>query len=88
MTRVIDVFVDAGLLAHDTGQLPEALELLAIRLDLAGHGDLLGQLTRTCFTAHVDDGICPACGHELKAPPGDPHPKPPPPPPPPPPTER
>lgn len=90
MTRVTDVFVDAGLLAHDTGQLPEALELLAVRLDMAGAGELLAQLTRSCFDRHGDDGICPACGHDLKAPPGDPHPRPTPPPtpPPPPPTER
>lgn len=74
MTRVTDVFVDAGMLAHDTGQLPAALEELAIRLDLAGAGELLTAITdRTCWG--VGDQ-CPHCGTDMKAPP-NPHPKPP-----------
>ncbi len=51
MTRIVDVFVAAGLLAHDTGQLPAALEELAIRLDLAGAGDLLTAITDQCQCA-------------------------------------
>ena len=83
MTRVTDLFVDAGMLAHDTGQLPAALEELAIRLDLAGAGDLLSLITdRTCWAPHAD--VCPRCGHDLKRDP-QPHPRPPKPPPPPPP---
>lgn len=82
MTRVTDVFVDAGMLAHETGQLPEALELLAVRLDMAGAGEMLAQITSSCFDRHGDDGVCPTCGH--KTPPGDPHPRPTPPPTPPP----
>lgn len=83
MTRVADLFVEAGVLAHETGDLPDALELLAIRLDLAGAGELLATLTRTCWQPEHELDTCPSCGAELKGTP-NPHRPPPPPPPPPP----
>jgi hypothetical protein len=81
--HAVDLFVAAGLIARDADVLPDALAELAVRLDLAGAGPLLDELTRSCFGQVDDSGQCPLCGH--KKPPGDPHPKPPPPPPPPPP---
>lgn len=81
MTRITDLFVEAGELAHDTGELPAALEELAVRLDIKGAGDLLALITdRTCWAPH--DDVCPRCGYDAKRDP-QPHPKPPPPPPPP-----
>ncbi len=77
-----DVFVAAGLVAHDAGALPGALAELAIRLDLAGAGDLVQSLCEVSFAPDCDD-TCRYCGAELKHPPGDPKPPPPPPPPPP-----
>jgi hypothetical protein len=74
---VVDVFAETGMLAYRDGVLPDALAELAVRLDLAGAGPLLDQLTATCFAAHVH-GVCPVCGH--KQDPGKPHPKPKPPP--------
>jgi hypothetical protein len=82
MTAVTDVFVAAGELAHEAGELPDAFLELAVRLDLKGAGDLLALITEgTCWAVHRDDGVCPTCGHKR---PPDPHPKPKPPPPPPP----
>lgn len=78
MSKVTDLFVEAGRLAHEAGELPDALAELAIRLDLAGAGDLLDRLTRTCWEAH--DDVCPRCGHAKRDP--QPHAPPPPPPPP------
>lgn len=85
MNRVIDLFVEAGQLAHDTGVLPEAIELLGVRLDMAGAGDLLATLTRACWHATDQHEHCPTCGADLKGTPNPHQPKPPPPPPPPPP---
>lgn len=86
--RIVDAFVEAGEIAHDTGLLPDALEALAVRLDLAGAGDLLRTITNeVCWAPH--EGVCPRCGWSAKQPP-QPHPRPPqpPPPPPPPPPQR
>jgi hypothetical protein len=80
--RVIDLVVDAGLVAERAGVLPDALAELIVRADITA-GDLLAALTASCFGRHAD-GVCPVCGHSLKQDPGNPHPKPPPPPPPPP----
>jgi hypothetical protein len=55
----VDVFVDAGIEAHDRGVLPDALAELSIRLDLVGAGDLLDVLMATCWGPDRDD--CPHC---------------------------
>jgi len=70
--QTIEVFVAAGVLAHDTGLLPDALAELAIRLDLLGAGDLLDQMMRLDWTD----------GPAKQDPKPVPTPKPPPPPPP------
>ena len=51
----IDVFVDTGVICHEQGHLPIALELLAARLDYAGAGQLLTQLCALEFTAPADE---------------------------------
>jgi hypothetical protein len=56
MSTATDVFVEAGELAHETGELPDALLELAVRLDLKGAGDLLAVLTGTCFAPHTAEG--------------------------------
>ncbi len=82
-TRTVEAFVAAGQLAHDQGVLDRALAELAVRLDLAGAGDLLTEITNeTCWHATDQHEQCPTCGTVLKGNP-NPHPKPPPPPPPP-----
>lgn len=67
-----DVFIAAGLVAHDAGVLPDALAELAVRLDIKGAGDLLDQLCRLEWTE-------PTAKNDPKP---VPTPKPPPPPPP------
>ena len=82
----VDVFADAGIVAWQDGVLPDALAELSVRLDLAGAGDLLDTLIRTCWGPDRRD--CPHCAIDIRyATKGtpDPHPKPQPPPPPPPP---
>lgn len=74
---VVDVFAAAGLAARDAGLLPDALRELAVRLEIVGAGDLVAELSDTCWVAH--DGQCPRCGHEMRPNP-QPHPKPAPPP--------
>jgi hypothetical protein len=82
-TRTIEAFAEAGILAAHQGVLDRALVELALRLDLAGAGDLLTEITNeTCWDATDQHDQCPRCGTVLKGTP-NPHPKPPPPPPPP-----
>jgi hypothetical protein len=52
-------FVELGLMAHQDGILPDALAELAVRLDIAGAGDLLTTLTNTCWGP--DRHNCPHC---------------------------
>ncbi len=40
------MFADLGELAHEQGQLPDALDELALRADLIGAGPLLDQWAR------------------------------------------
>lgn len=75
------VFADAGILCYEDGYLTQGLELLSLRLELAGAGDLLTVLTLTCWGTDRND--CPHCALTKGTP--DPHPRPPTPPPPPPP---
>ena len=72
---VVDLFAAAGLVAHESGLLPDALAELAVRLDIKGAGPLLTLITETCWTAHED--VCPTCGGKRDP---QPHPKPPKPP--------
>ena len=77
----IDVFVDVALVAYADGVLPDALAELAVRLDLAGAGELLDQLMFTCWApTHGLDAV--GCRCHKKPPDPRPLPKPPPPPPP------
>lgn len=77
---IVDVFADAGQLAAADGVLPDALAELAVRLDLAGAGALLTEITdRTCWAA--THGAVAGCRCQKGNP--DPRPIPPPPPPPP-----
>ena len=84
------VFADAGVLCFEEGALVEGLEILSLRLEIAGAGSLLDVLMATCWGTDRDD--CPHCRipvryhRDTKGTP-DPHPKPPPPPPPPPPPQ-
>ena len=73
---VVDVFADVGVMAAEDGVLPDALAELAVRLDLAGGGDLLTEITdRTCWAVyHGADK--PGCRCEK----GTPNPRPVPPP--------
>lgn len=41
--RAVDTFVVSGLLAHQLDVLPDALDELAVRADLAGAGPLIDQ---------------------------------------------
>lgn len=82
-SHVVEVFVQAGVLAHEQGVLDRALVELGVRLELKGAGELLSMITdQVCWAAHDGHRSCPACGTALKPNP-NPHPKPPPPPPPP-----
>jgi len=83
MAGTVDVFADLGVEAWREGTLPDALLELSVRLDLAGAGPLLAQLTATCWG--TDRGDCPHCRITAGKGTPDPHPKPKPPPPPPPP---
>lgn len=51
-TRAVDVFVDAGMLAAETGVLPDAGRTLAQRLIAEGHGDILADLTAAFWQAN------------------------------------
>jgi len=91
----VDVFADVGVMAAEDGVLPDALAELAVRLDLAGAGDLLTEMTsRTCWQVSHGDQV-PGCRCKgtpnpkpTPPPPSKPAaPKPPPPPPPPPPSK-
>ena len=74
---VVDVFADVGVMAAEDGVLPDALAELAIRLDLAGAGDLLTLMVdRTCWQVSHGD-LVPGCRCK-----GTPNPRPTPPPPP------
>lgn len=77
---VVDVFADMGVMAAEDGVLPDALAELAVRLDIAGAGDLLTQVTSlTCWAVYHGAGK-PGCRcPEAK---GTPNPRPTPPPPP------
>lgn len=78
---VVDLFADIGQIAAEEHRLPEAMALFAARLDLAGHGQLLTEMTDlTCWAATHGPQVA-GCRCE-KAPP-DPKPVTPPPPPPP-----
>lgn len=74
---VVEVFADTGVIAAEDGVLPAALAELAVRLDLAGCGDLLtAMVNRTCWQVSHGD-LVPGCRCK-----GTPNPKPTPPPPP------
>lgn len=74
---VVEIFADAGVVAAQEGVLSDALAELAVRLDLAGAGDLLTQMVnRTCWQVSHGD-LVPGCRCK-----GTPNPKPTPPPPP------
>jgi len=75
---VVEIFADTGVIAAEDGLLPEALAELAVRLDLAGAGDLLTLMVdRTCWQVSHGD-LVPGC----RCAKGTPNPKPTPPPPP------
>jgi hypothetical protein len=43
MAPIATVLADTAQLAHEQGQLPDALDELAVRCDLIGAGDLVDQ---------------------------------------------
>jgi hypothetical protein len=74
---IIDLFADTGVIAAEEGVLPDALAELSVRLDLAGAGELLTEMTdRTCWQVSHGDQV-PGCRCK-----GTPNPRPTPPPPP------
>ena len=47
---VVDLFAAAGMVAHESGLLPDALAELAVRLDIKGAGPLLDQIMHLEWT--------------------------------------
>jgi hypothetical protein len=50
MSLVIDGFAALGVMAYEDGLLPDALAELSVRLELAGAGPLLDQITALEWT--------------------------------------
>jgi hypothetical protein len=78
----VDVFVDVALVAYGDGILSDALAELAVRLDLAGAGEVLDQLMFTCWANEhgVDRPGCRCFQKKDPNPRPLPRPQPPPPP--------